>query len=90
MKAGEMAASALISGKAGDYKKFWKNRFQNRFLLMKKLWMYFLKDDLRAEKLIKLYHNTEVQEASIRLWLQKDLKKESLVSYIKIFRKFLN
>lgn len=89
MKSGEFAARAIISGKSGDYKKLWKNRFHKRFLLMKQLWEYFLKDDARAEKLVQLHKRPEVQDSSMRLWLKKDGNKGSLLSYIKLLRNFL-
>lgn len=89
MKSGEFAARAIISGKADEYKKLWKHRFYKRFLLMKQLWEYFLKNDTRAEKLVQLHKRPEVQDSSMRLWLKKDLNQGSLLSYINLLRKFL-
>lgn len=89
MKSGEFAARAIISGKAGDYKKLWKKRFYKRFILMKQLWEYFLKDDMRAERLVQLHKRPEVQDSSMRLWLKKDLNRGSLLSYINLVRNFL-
>jgi hypothetical protein len=51
---------------------------------------YFLKNDESAERLVALHRRPEIQEVSLRLWLRKDSKKESLTSYIKLFRKFLD
>jgi geranylgeranyl reductase len=89
MRAGEFAARAIIEGKAFNYKKMWDSAFHKRFYFMDKLRKYFYKNDLSAEKFVAFYRRTEVQEASIRLWLRKDSGKESIQRYIKIFRKFL-
>jgi geranylgeranyl reductase len=89
MKAGELAARAILEGKAGNYKKLWKKRFQKRFFLLDKLKNYFLKDDDSAEKLIALHRRPEVQEASLMLWLRKDSGRQSLIHYLKLFGKFL-
>ncbi|OGW39253.1 MAG: hypothetical protein A2Y97_00970 [Nitrospirae bacterium RBG_13_39_12] len=90
MKAGELAARAVIEGKAGNYKKMWKDRFQRRFSLMDKLRRYFFKDDASAEKFVALHKRSEVQEASIRLWLRKDRNSLGIKEYIKLFGKFLS
>ena len=90
MKSGEYAASAVLAGKTGDYRRQWEKRFRTRFLLMKQLWTYFLKSDDRAEKIIQLHQSPEVQEMSMALWLRKDLSKKSLLSYLKVFRRFLS
>lgn len=86
MKAGELAAEAITTGKVSNYKRLWKGTFHKRFLLMRLLWEYFLKDDIRAEKLVELLKRPELQEASMRLWLRKDLSQKSLLSYIRHFR----
>jgi geranylgeranyl reductase len=90
MKAGEMAARALLEEKVGNYKKMWKSRFQKRFILMDKLKNYFSKNDNSAEKLIALHRRPEVQEASLLLWLRKDNSRQSLLHYLKLFGKFLH
>ncbi len=90
LKSGEILAKALISGKPGDYKRLWESSFGKRFKVMRKLWTYFMKGDQRAEKIVQLHKMPEVQEAAMNLWLKKDMKKESLRSYIKIFRRFLD
>ncbi|MDH5203621.1 MAG: NAD(P)/FAD-dependent oxidoreductase, partial [Nitrospirota bacterium] len=89
MKAGELAARAIIEGKVNEYKRMWKASFQKRFFLMDKLKNYFLKNDSFTEKLVELHRRLEVQEASIKLWLRKDSSRDSLRSYVKLFRKFL-
>lgn len=86
MKSGELAATAIIKRKVGDYKRLWKGLFYKRFLLMRLLWEYFLKSDERAEKLVELLKRPDLQEASMRLWLRKDLSQKSLLSYIKHFK----
>ncbi|MBI5187910.1 MAG: geranylgeranyl reductase family protein [Nitrospirae bacterium] len=90
MKSGEYAARAIIEEKADNYKRVWKARFQKRFALMDKLRDYFLKDDISAERLVALHRRPEVQEASMRLWLRKDSSKEGLLSYMRLFGKFLS
>lgn len=90
MKAGELAARTIIEGRPADYRKLWRKRFHKRFLLMKRLGDYFLRDDDSAERLVAIYKRYEVQEASMRLWLRKDSGKEGLISYINFFRKFLS
>lgn len=89
MKAGEFAASSIAEGKVHNYKKRWKERFEKRFMLMDKLRNFFLKDDASAEKLVALHRREEIQEASLKLWLGKDSRRESLRLYTKFFRKFL-
>lgn len=89
IKAGELAARAIIEEQADEYKKMWKASFQKKFFLMDKLRNYFLKNDSFTEKLVALHRRPEVQEASMRLWLRKDSSRESLQSYVKLFRKFL-
>ncbi len=90
IKSGELAATAVLAGKAGDYKKLWEKRFQRRFALMKRLWAYFLKSDSRAEKIVRIHKRPEVLELSQALWLRKDLSKGSFLSYVDIFRGFLD
>jgi len=89
MKSGEMAALAIMDGKAGNYKRLWEKSFYKRFSLMKRLWAYFLKADSRAEKIVQVHKRPEIQKASMTLWLRKDLRKGSLLSYTNIFRRFL-
>jgi len=90
MKAGEIAAIAVLEEKVDNYRKKWQARFQKRFTLMAKLGNYFLKDDASAEKLVSLHRRPEIQEASLRLWLMKDSSKKGLASYIDLFGKFLS
>lgn len=90
MKAGELAAEAIIEKKVEKYKRTWKNKFQKRFILMDKLKNYFFKDDSAAEKMVALHRRQDVQDASMRIWLKKDSSYLSLKEYIKFFRKFLS
>jgi geranylgeranyl reductase len=89
MKAGEMAAKAILEGKPGHYKKMWKGEFGKRFLLLDTLNNYFLKNDASAEKVIALHRHPEVQEISLRLWLRQDDRQHTLFHYIKLLKKFL-
>ena len=90
MKAGEFAAQAIIENKAGQYKRMWKARFQKKFSMMNKLQNFFFKDDASAEKMVALHKRQDVQEVSMRLWLQKDSSGLGLKEYVKIFGKFLS
>jgi geranylgeranyl reductase len=90
MKSGELAARAIIEGRVENYKKIWKSTFYKRFVLMDKLKSYFLKDDASAERLFEMHKNAKIQEASLRLWINKDTAKGSLLSYINLFGKFLS
>ncbi|MBI4690250.1 MAG: geranylgeranyl reductase family protein [Nitrospirae bacterium] len=90
MKAGEFAARAIISGKPSDYKKLWKKRFHTRFFVMKKLCDYFLRDDSSAEKMISLYKRPEIQEVSMKLWLEKSSGGRHLISFMNLFKRILS
>jgi geranylgeranyl reductase len=90
MKAGEVAALAIIENKAEKYKRMWKDQFHKRFTLMDKLKNFFFKDDASAVKMVALHKRQDVQEASMRLWLQKDSSGLGLKEYIKLFGKFLS
>jgi geranylgeranyl diphosphate/geranylgeranyl-bacteriochlorophyllide a reductase len=90
MKSGELAAQAILNGKANEYKQMWISRFQKKFLLMDKLRAYFLKNNTSAERLVALHKRPEIQQASLRLWLMKDSSEKSFFSYSGLFRKFLH
>ncbi len=90
MKAGELAAQAIIENKAEKYKKMWKEQFQKKFVMMEKLQNFFFKDDASAEKMVALHRSHEVQEASMGLWIQKDSHGLGLKEYMKLFGKFLS
>ncbi len=89
MKSGEMAAMAIADAKPGLYEKMWKALYAKRFLLMRRLEKHFLKDDAASERLVELHRRPEIQAASMRLWLEKDLKSKSLLSYIGFLKRFL-
>jgi len=90
MKAGEFAARAVIAGRPADYKKIWKKRFYSRFLIMRKLCDYFLKDDKSAEKFAAIYKRHEIQDITMNLWLEKSSDKRKLLSFITFFRRILS
>lgn len=90
MKSGEMAAMAIVGGKIGEYKKLWEKNFGRRFSLMRKLWAYFMKGDHRVEKIVDLHRRPDIRDASMGLWLRKDLRKGSFLSYVKLFGRFLS
>ena len=50
----------------------------------------FLKISEFVERLVALHRRPEIQEVSLRLWLSKDSRKESLTGYMKLFRNFLD
>jgi geranylgeranyl reductase len=89
MKAGQLAARAVLTGRAGTYKKMWQGEFQKRFMLLDRLKNYFLKDDASAERLIALHRHPEVRAISLRLWLRQDNRKHGLFHYLKLLGKFL-
>lgn len=82
MMSGRMAAEAIIGGNPKDYEKEWNERFRWQFALMERLKRYFLKNDRSMERLSELYRRKEVQDAWMRLLLQKDLSIPSFMSYI--------
>ncbi len=90
MKSGEMAAMAIAGRRPGEYKKLWERNYGRRFSLMRRLWTYFLNGDHRVEKIFDLHKRPEIRNASMGLWLRKDLRKGSFLSYIKIFAKFFS
>ncbi|OGW25624.1 MAG: hypothetical protein A2X55_07180, partial [Nitrospirae bacterium GWB2_47_37] len=82
MKSGEFAAQAIIEDKPDIYKKLWKSRFKNRFLLMSKLRNLLFKNDENIEKFVALHKRPEVQEIAMKLWLRKEAGSSSLISYL--------
>lgn len=90
MKSGEFAARAIAEGKPAIYKKLWSSRFRTRFLFMSKIRNYLFKNDAQIEKFIALHKRPEVQEIAMRLWLKKETGNSALISYMKIFKRFLD
>jgi len=89
MKSGEFAARAILKGKMRDYRALWRKRFSKSFFIMKRLWEYFLKDDERADTLVQLFKRPQIQDAAMGLWLKKDVKKETFLSYLSLIKEFL-
>ena len=90
MKSGDLAAQAILEGRASLFRRLWRGRFYSRFRLMKALQEFFLKSDERIEQLFNIFQRRDVQEASMQLWLRKDSSKSSIIRYINFFRKFLH
>ncbi|MBA4349576.1 MAG: hypothetical protein C0415_06280 [Thermodesulfovibrio sp.] len=86
MKSGEFAATAIKEGNPNIYRKLWNGRFRNRFLLMSKIKNLFFKSDENIEKWLLLHKKPEVQEIAMRLFLKKESKSGSLISYINFFK----
>ncbi len=89
MASGKLAAQAIIEKRPSDYKRLWRERYLKRFMLMKLLWRYFLKNDSTAERLVDIHRSSEVQEIAMELWLRKSVDRESLNSYAKVFRRLI-
>lgn len=90
MKSARFAAEALINGRPSEYEKLWQSRFQRRFSFARRLWAYFFKDDASMERFISFLRLPSVQEACMRLWLQKSTEGGSLLSFMNVFRKFIH
>lgn len=90
MKAGEFAARAIIAERPAEYKRLWKRRFHSRFSLMKRLGDYFLKNDRSMEELVTIYRKPEIQEVTMKLWLEKSSGRGNLISFINFFRRILS
>ncbi|NOX20650.1 MAG: geranylgeranyl reductase family protein [Nitrospirae bacterium] len=90
MKSAEYAAESIINNKLSLYKKLWKGRFQSRFRFMKLLQYFFFRSDENAERLIEVFSNQDIQDLSMRLWLNKEQSRGTLISFIKQLGKFLN
>ncbi|MBI4686231.1 MAG: geranylgeranyl reductase family protein [Nitrospirae bacterium] len=90
MRSGKMAAEAIIAGKPKAYEKEWNKKFLRQFNFMRRLQGYFLKNEKRIEKLVDLHKRTGAQDASLRLWLHKDVKVSSLLSYLGFFKHILS
>lgn len=90
MKSGKMAAEAIIKGNPGDYERQWNKKFRKHFSFMEKLHKSFLKNDNTAELMVSLFKSKRVQDASMKLWFNKDFSLSSFFSYMNFFKKFLN
>ncbi len=89
MKSAQFASMAVLKDDPSLYGKLWNKRFLSRFRLMRKLEKYFLRNDKRAERLFDIFGHSVVQEASSRLWFDKDAGAKGISSYISLLRKFL-
>lgn len=89
MRSGECAAEAIVQGRAGLYKEIWESRFYMVFLFSSMLNSYFLKNDINAARLVSLHKRQKIQEIAKNLWLIKECKADTLLSYIKLLGKLL-
>lgn len=87
MKSGTLAAEAVLMGKAGSYRKLWKEHFGEIFRFAARLHAYFLANDRRAELLVSLHRRQDVQEIAQDIWLFKEHSERPISSYMNIFRK---
>lgn len=90
MKSAEFAAKAVAEGKPEIYKRLWREKFRKRFLIMKMLQTFFLKNDAMAEALVAIHQRPEIKEASRRLWLKRDSHTVSLYCYFKHVSKLVH
>lgn len=89
MSAARCAAEAVIKDAPARYEKLWRSKFYRKYFIMKKLWGYFFKDDPSMEELVSLCMRPVVQEAFVRLLLDKKVGRGGMLSFFNIFRKFL-
>jgi geranylgeranyl reductase len=90
MKSAQFASVAILRDDPLVYRKLWNKRFLSRFWLMRKLENYFLRSDKRVERLFDIIKHSAVQEASARLWFDKNAGARGIASYIRLLRKFLH
>jgi geranylgeranyl reductase len=88
MRSAELAVAALLKGKPGLYKKHWQDKYRRRYLLMRALQRYFLKNGDRMEKLVSLYGHPHIREASMRLWTQDDVKINLIGGFSALIKKY--
>lgn len=93
MKSGKMAAEEIInSGNTYNlegYEKKWKRLHGKRFAFMKRLHEIFYRDDDMREKLVEIHGIKAIQNASMKLWLKKDLSYLTLMAYKVRFKAYL-
>ncbi|MBF0521202.1 MAG: hypothetical protein HQK92_15940, partial [Nitrospirae bacterium] len=90
MKSAKLAADAIINNKPNNYKKHWQSKYKKHFILMRALQNYFLKTDEAAEKLVSIHSRADVREASLGLWIQKNMKlKELTILTTKLLKRYL-
>ncbi len=89
MKSAECVAEAIVKRTPSLYKRRWKTRFKKRFLLMRTLQNILLRDSNAIEKVIGLHRDEKIQNASLRLWLQKDPGRGSLLRYVYLLKEYI-
>lgn len=83
MKAGRFAAEAIASDTPEDYARLWKKRFGMRFAFIKRIWKAVSVSERLIEKFVEMHKASEIQEASMRLWLDKRSPKSDFLAYAK-------
>ena len=89
VRSGKMGAEAVIRGRPKEYEKEWNKKFRRQFKLMNALKKYFMRNDRTVEQMFVLHRRKEVQEASLKLWLEKDISPFGFLRYLNFFRRFL-
>jgi len=90
MKSASFAARSILEGGGvRQYRKLWDARFLTRFRFMKRLESFFLASEKRKEMMVDLFSRPAVQQASERLWLEKDGSHSGIVAYIRMFGKLV-
>jgi geranylgeranyl reductase len=88
MRSAEFAAEAVLKDNPALYRKLWQETYMRRYLLMRTLQRYFLKNETRMERLVSLYGHSHIQEASMRLWTQDDAKVNIAGGIAALIRKY--
>ncbi|WP_420264680.1 NAD(P)/FAD-dependent oxidoreductase [Candidatus Magnetominusculus dajiuhuensis] len=88
MRSAEFAVAAVLKNKPGLYKKLWQETYRKRYLVMRALQRYFLRNDDRMEKLVSLYGHPHIREASMRLWTQDDIKINLIGGFAALIKKY--
>ncbi len=90
LKSGKMAAEAIINGSPKLYEKQWNKKFRRQFKFMKGLKKYFFKNDGTIDHIFRLHESNEVQDISMKLWLEKDVSLSTFFSYLNVFKRLLH
>lgn len=92
MKSGEMAAQEIIKkpDHLSGYAERWERLYGKRFRLMKDLQERFYLNDEMRERMVGFHRIKEVQDASMALWLRKDLSSIMLKTYKLLFEIYLS
>ncbi|MBF0516777.1 MAG: geranylgeranyl reductase family protein [Nitrospirae bacterium] len=88
MRSAEFAVAAVLKHKPGLYKKHWQQTYKKRYIVMRALQRYFLRNDDRMEKLVSLYGHPQIREASMRLWTQDDMKINLMGGFAALIKKY--